>query len=171
MRPSRGDAVPYTPDNRALLCPITDLLCGESAFTLRAHNCAEWPVIDHSRLDASGWRGYDSQPRISRVRRRKPKRLKSFQYTNGKLVEAVSKFFVRDGSLVEISISRFEESSKIAHLGEPTPLLDASSAEAPSPKPNHRSSHKAVDGRGSLHGWQVRFRGTHLNQGSVIKTQ
>jgi hypothetical protein len=51
----------------------------------------------------------------------KPKRLKSFQYTNGKLVEAVSKFYVRNGSLVQISISRFDSLGRIVEAFGLTP--------------------------------------------------
>jgi hypothetical protein len=51
----------------------------------------------------------------------KPKRLKSFKYTNGKLVEAVSKFYVPDGSLVEISISRFDSLGRIVEAFGLTP--------------------------------------------------
>jgi hypothetical protein len=43
----------------------------------------------------------------------KPKRLKSFKYSDGKIVEAVSKFYVPDGSLIEISISRFDSLGRI----------------------------------------------------------
>jgi hypothetical protein len=51
----------------------------------------------------------------------KPKRLKSFKYTNGKLVEAVSKFYVPDGRLVELSISRFDPLGRIVEAFGLTP--------------------------------------------------
>jgi hypothetical protein len=51
----------------------------------------------------------------------KPKRLKSFKYSNSKLVEAVSKFYVPDGSLVEISISRFDSLGRIVEAFGLTP--------------------------------------------------
>jgi hypothetical protein len=51
----------------------------------------------------------------------KPKRLKSFKYSNSKLVEAVSKFYVPDGSLVETSISRFDSLGRIVEAFGLTP--------------------------------------------------
>jgi hypothetical protein len=50
-----------------------------------------------------------------------PKRLKSFEYTEGKLTKAVSKYYGPGGSLVEISISIFDSLGRISEAFGLTP--------------------------------------------------